>query len=112
MDHLTLEYSDDLERYKTTGERPLLFHKYQQTIFCPFQAKLPLQNKLTGQLQLEATPCNELCPHFNVIEKLIDVKTKQEMFIDISLTCGNMPRNMRLVVEQDKSKEFAAIMQK
>jgi hypothetical protein len=107
----SLEYRNDPERYKTTGERPLLFHKYKQTIFCPFQAKLPLQNKLTGQLQLEATPCNELCPHFTIVETLVDAETNQEKFIDICLTCTGIANNMRLVVEQDKAKEFASIMQ-
>jgi len=106
-----LEYKTDPERYKTTGERPLLFHKHKQTIFCPFQAKLPLQNKLTGALQLEATPCNELCPHFTVIETLVDEADNQEKFIDICLTCSGTPVNIRLVVEQDKAKEFASIMQ-
>ena len=107
----SLEYTPEKERYKTTGERPLIYHKYKQTIFCPFQAKLPLQNKLTGQLQLEATPCNELCPHFTVHESLIDIITNEEKFIDISISCGAKPVEMRLVVEQDKAKEFASIMQ-
>jgi hypothetical protein len=106
-----LEYKNDTERYKTTGERPLLFHKFKQTIFCPFQAKLPLQNKLTGQLQLEATPCNELCPHFNVVETLVNTANDEINFIDICITCSGTPANIRLVVEQDKGKEFASIMQ-
>ena len=106
-----LEYQPDAERYKTTGQRPLIFHKYKQTIFCPYQAKLPLQNKLTGQLQLEATPCNELCPHFTIVETLNDTATNEEKFIDICITCSGNPTNIRLVVEQDKAKEFATILQ-
>jgi|688.fasta_scaffold467785_2 hypothetical protein len=106
-----LEYQSDKARYKTTGERPLMFHKYNQIIMCPFQSKLPIVNKLTGQMQLEATPCNELCPHFAIVETLNDSETGEEMYIDISITCSGTPVNTRLVVEQDKAKEFASLMQ-
>lgn len=110
MDYL--DYKPDAERFKTTGERPLIYHKFKQTVFCPFQNKLPLVNKLTGAMQLEATPCNELCPHFNVIETLNDAATNEVKFIDISISCSGTATNLRLVVEQEKDKEFATIMQR
>lgn len=110
MDYL--EYMPDSARYKTTGERPLIYYKYNQTILCPWQNKLPLVNKLTGQMQMEATPCNELCPHFNLVETLNDAATNEEKFIDIQITCSGNAKNIRLVVEQDKAKEFTSIMQK
>jgi len=108
----TLNYCPDTARYKTTGERPLIFYKYQQTILCPWQNKLPLVNKLTGQMQMEATPCNELCPHFNLLETLNDSETNEEKFIDIQITCSGAPKNIRLVVEQEKAKEFTSLLHK
>lgn len=107
MDHL--EYKPDLERYRSTGERPLLYYKHKQTILCPYANKLPLVNKLTGQMTLEATPCSELCPHFTVIETLNDTQTDEIKFIDIALTCGAGTKNIRLAIDQEKSNKIATI---
>lgn len=98
-------------RYKTTGERPLMFHKFNQTIMCPFQNKLPIVNKLTGQMQLEAIPCNETCPHFTVVNTLKDMAQDEILFFDIDLTCANRPKEIRLQVEHIEVNKSSSIIQ-
>lgn len=89
---------EDKFRFMTSGERPLMFYKFNQTMFCPFQNKIPIQNKLSGQIQLEAIPCNECCPHFSVINTLADPKTDEILFYDVKLTCAT-PIEIRLKVD-------------
>lgn len=109
MDSINLEYKQDPERYRTTGERPLMYYKFKSTILCPYANKLPIVNKLTGQMTLEATPCSELCPHFKVQDILIDTETNQEMYFDIDITCGCKPVNIRLVIDQEKNSKITSI---
>lgn len=57
----------------------------QRVLTCPFRQPIMKQNTLTGAVDVQLQPCNSLCPHFNITEKM---KLSGEKEISLELTCS------------------------
>jgi len=84
-----------------TQSGEMLLQKDKNICICPYQPAIPVQNSLGG-LQLNKINCTSFCPHFNVVEDIIE--GTPDRLITVILTCSGMQLEHEIEYIVDSTK--------